>query len=384
LTTYSWVPDWVAAGGITPIDSWVEQHLTEEDLADIEEVHRLYLTNYAGQMWGLPVDGDAFILYYRKDLFEDESYRAAFKEQYGRELAPPTTFEEYAQVAEFFNTFTKGDVLGFAEQRDAGSTFFWFLQFYQSVGGRLFDPETMRPLLNEPLAVETVQWMLEMQDYGAPGNGSWSFPEVWGNFLTGHLAMAITWPPLGRFAEAASGLSNYPTWLPQTAVAGKVGYAPAPNGRSQLASNYIWTINAHSQNQEAAFAFMMWWSSPELATTISLLPNSLGDPLRYSQYNSPVYRTHWPGAGDYLDTLLAGARCGIPDIKMPGGGEYQETLGRALAQVWTAAATPQAAMDQATAEWEKITDRLGRDRQREAYLDLLNLMEPAEKSCQSQ
>ena len=39
---------------------------------------------------------------YRKDWFEDPAEKAAFKAKYGRELAVPETWEEFQDVAEFF------------------------------------------------------------------------------------------------------------------------------------------------------------------------------------------------------------------------------------------------------------------------------------------
>lgn len=62
-----------------------------------------------GHYVGMPAWTNAEILYYRTDLFSDPDQQAAFRATYGRELAPPTTWEEYQQVAEFFTQDTDGD-----------------------------------------------------------------------------------------------------------------------------------------------------------------------------------------------------------------------------------------------------------------------------------
>ena len=41
------------------------------------------------------------LLAYRKDLFENEEERAAFKEEYGYELTVPEDWDTYRDVAEF-------------------------------------------------------------------------------------------------------------------------------------------------------------------------------------------------------------------------------------------------------------------------------------------
>jgi multiple sugar transport system substrate-binding protein len=44
-----------------------------------------------GTVYGLPDDGDVFILYYRTDLFDDPENQAEFKAAHGYDLAPPET-----------------------------------------------------------------------------------------------------------------------------------------------------------------------------------------------------------------------------------------------------------------------------------------------------
>ena len=52
--------------------------------------------------WALPAMGDALGWTYRKDWFAKPEIQAEFKEKYGRDLAPPKTWTELKQVAEFF------------------------------------------------------------------------------------------------------------------------------------------------------------------------------------------------------------------------------------------------------------------------------------------
>jgi len=57
---------------------------------------------YKGMLAGAPFEHFLRTIVYRSDLFNDPNEKAAFKAKYGRELQPPTTYDEYAQTAEFF------------------------------------------------------------------------------------------------------------------------------------------------------------------------------------------------------------------------------------------------------------------------------------------
>jgi multiple sugar transport system substrate-binding protein len=372
LTSYAWVPDYVASGLVVPINDYVAKYMTEEDLNDIEPGHRIGMMYYEDKMWGLPADGDLFILYYRKDLFDDPENQAQFKKRYGRELAPPKTWEEYNQIGQFLTDQYKGEIYGAAGQRGAGQAFYWFSQVYQGMGGLWFNPDTMKPEINGPTGVKAMKQLVAELAFGPPGMEKWGAVELWSAYLEGKIGMLYSFPPVGRFAEAAGGIANFPKWLPMTKVVGKTDYALLPGPAAQMAAPWIWTISADSRKKEAAFAFMMWFSSPEISIQVCTLPNSLIDPHRFSHYESPYYRSLWPNAGKYLDTLREAGKYAVLDIKTLGGTEYQDAVDRAVTAVM-GGKDIQAALDEAVRKMEDITNRLGRDRVKATYTDYLEL-----------
>ena len=52
--------------------------------------------------WALPAMGDVVGWTYRKDWFTNPELMAEFKTKYGWDLAPPDTFDQLKQIAEFF------------------------------------------------------------------------------------------------------------------------------------------------------------------------------------------------------------------------------------------------------------------------------------------
>lgn len=64
------------------------------------DVHSIVSNGY--EILGLPIQSNALTLAYRKDLFGSPAEQRAFKARFGRDLAPPQTWDDFVQVAQFF------------------------------------------------------------------------------------------------------------------------------------------------------------------------------------------------------------------------------------------------------------------------------------------
>jgi multiple sugar transport system substrate-binding protein len=96
------------------------------------------------------------------------------------------------------------------------------------------------------------------------------------------------------------------------------------------------------------------------------------DAIRVSVYKDPQVRNQFAGAGAYLDAQLANGRQAHPELIMPGNSEYTEALEIQLSTYMSGGTTAKAALDQAAANWEKITNRHGRNRQKAYYTALVD------------
>ena len=56
----------------------------------------------SGNIYALPINADAEGIHYRKDLFEDPKEKEGFKAKYGYDLAPPQTWHQFRDIAEWF------------------------------------------------------------------------------------------------------------------------------------------------------------------------------------------------------------------------------------------------------------------------------------------
>jgi len=361
-------PDFVKAGALEPLDPYIEKYMNPADLEDFPEVFQPGLENagYGGKIYALRDDGDAFILYYRKDLFQDEANQAEFKAKYGYDLLPPTTWKEFQDVGEFFTAKFAPDLYGGAIQRQEGANFFWFIGQFSGNGGQFFDPETMKPEINSDIGVQTLTEMVKQNEFMPPGVQKWGFAEVLSAWLDGKLAMVITWPPIGRWSAGYGTRVEQLSWIPETKVAGKVGYVPMPGGRPSLAGGFQLGVSSDSKNKEAAYLTLQWLNSPEISLQRVLLPYALRDPFRLSHFSSPLYRSAWDEAGEYLDTLRSAQKTGQREPVIPGARQYEDSLERAITAAF-AGSDPKEVLDIVAKEWEDITERLGRQAQIDYY-----------------
>jgi multiple sugar transport system substrate-binding protein len=364
----AWIPDLAEAGALEPLDEYIDKHGYRESLEDILPVYRDNQMSYQGVVYGLPDDGDIIIMYYRRDLFEDPEHQQAFQELHGRELAVPETWDEFAEVGRYFTEATGGEVYGAGAFRQAGLVHYFWEERFRAHGGRFFDPETMEAQINSEAGVTALQQMIDEHEWMAPGIETWGALENLSAWLAGDLAMTEWWPPPGRWSEGYGTETEALSWVPESQVAGNVGYFKRPGGHGQLAAGFSLAVSSNSRNKEAAYLFAQWLHSEEISLQRVMLPFALRDPYRISHYESEEYRNLWPYAGEYLDILREAAEDGLLDLSIRNTFAYEESLTRAITSAF-AGMDPQAALDQAAQEWDALTEQVGVDAQREAYED---------------
>jgi multiple sugar transport system substrate-binding protein len=366
-----WTPSLADGGVIQPLDDYIAKYM---NMADLEDYHPLYkaLPTYKGKIWGFFDDGDVFALYYRKDIFEDPKLMEAYQAKFGKALAPPKTWEEYAQIAQFITDNLAPNVYGAGHFRKAGSpgNQFDFLQQFRANGGQLFD-DNMRSQITSEAGVKTFQDMIAANAASIPGNNELDAVSLWAAFLTGKVAMIYSWPPSGRMSAGYSQTAEAINFIPKSEIAGKVGYAVVP-GNPEHATGFNKALSADSANPDAAYLLMQWMTSPPVSLARVMLPYALRDPYRLSHFKSDLYAQLWPDAKAYLVNLNNSANVALLDPIIPGAQDYFLTLDRMATSVW-AGTDPKEALATAAAEMDATTDRLGADSQKAYYTEFLKL-----------
>ncbi len=369
----AWIPSLANGGVIAPIDDYVKKYMNEADLNDYHPLYK-FMPMYKGKRWGFFDDGDQLELYYRTDIFGDPKLASAYQAKYKQPFRVPATWDEYDQVAQFITDQLQPKIYGAVHFRKFGSpgNQFAFCQAFRANGGLFFDPKTMHAQLASEAGIRTLQQMIAANKASVPGNDDLDAVAAWVAWLTGKSAMLFSWPPTGRMSENYSQRSKAINFVPQSKIAGKVGYAIMPGKYGEMASGFVKAISADSRNPEAVFLFAQWQSSPPVSLVRVMLPYTLRDPYRISQYTSPLYRSLWPAAKDYLLNLSNAANFGVTDMIMPGWQDYALTLDRMCTAVWAGKA-PKVALEGAAVEWNSTTRKIGVEAQRAAYQEFLKL-----------
>ena len=151
--------------------------------------------------WALPAMGDALGWVYRKDWFAKPEIQAEFKTKYGRDLAPPKTWTELKQVAEFFQgrEIDGKKVYGaaiFTERGSEGITMGVTAALY-AWGFKYENPDKpyeMEGFVNSPDAVAALEFYKELYKCCTPPGYSDAYmQEGLDAFKSGQVAMMMNW-----------------------------------------------------------------------------------------------------------------------------------------------------------------------------------------------
>lgn len=231
--------------------------LSQEDREDFTELSLSLLTLEDGYLWGLPRNVDFQVLAYRSDLFEDPEEQAAFKEEYGYELGPPRTFDEWLDAAEFF--YRPPDLYGVGIDAREFMANLNMNVFLHSYGGDWIDYETWEVTVNSEEGQKALMFYRDLAQLGPPGVPSYGWEELQLFACTGKAATWLMWPSQWvmysdpdqcESAKFGVDVAMIPSAAPdKDPVVGGGGYA--------------WAIPKSSNNKEAAWELMKFLTSTE-------------------------------------------------------------------------------------------------------------------------
>lgn len=401
-----WLGDLVAGDFIMPYDDYyTDERFPQWDIEDVLPGPRSLL-EYGGQKYMVANDHDGQVMYYRRDLLEDPAHQEAFKAAFGYDLAVPQTWDQFRDVAEYFN----GKDLNGDGTPDSGLTMhlkvggqgmFHFMSFSapfvigpDNPNLYWFDPETMEPLLYSPGHVKAMKTLIDLVDYGPEAMMGWSLGESWDYFLRGEAALTFTWGDLGALAQQEG-----------SQVRGKTGSAPLPGTDEYFdiatgewvktdepnmvgnttGGSWAGVISKFSDAPEATYYLLALMATKEKSLVYAARGWDGADPGRFSHFLAP------DGTATLEDYLAAGwdeqditdytkayygnfnAPNQFPYLRIPGTFEYWTALDIHLSEAATKQITPEEALQATVADFEQITDRLGREQQLEVYRASLGL-----------
>lgn len=384
--------DLMGGGFIEPVPDEVKARLEWNDIMPLYRQQ----TEWGGVTYGYPWDGDFHSLYFRKDLLIDPQNQADFKAKYGYELMAPRTWAEYQNVAEFFTGGERGVQYGSVElvmRKNQG--FHGFVSRATCYAKMPYNPafffnsETMDAEINNPGFVQALQDLVNVLPSSPPDMSNFGWVENVQTFVGGNAALDIQWADVGPMSVSPDS----------SQVIGKVGFVVSPgctktwdSKKGEWASfpeiNYApyaafggWqnVVPTNAEAKEAAIDFAAYLASPDVLKQASVTGGSGVNPARFSTVQDVET---WVASGfttedatAYLNMIqqVLGHPNAVFQLRLPGYVQYQDALELAVSKALAGQATPQEALDEAATEWNTITDQIGRDQQKDLYLQSIGL-----------
>jgi len=362
-------PAWMAdyAPHLIDLGAAADEYGIDWQMDDAMAVFSESYTQWDGVHYAIPADGDQFNFYYNKVAFEDERNIDAYMEETGEELRVPETWDEYVQVAEFFNgrdwDFDGTDEYGVAEAwLRGGYAYYWWLPKFFGYGGVYFDEE-MNPLINSPAGIQALEHQVAIADFVPEGSFNFGSGEARAAWLNGDVPMVVHWTSSAKLAKdptASKIVENAGIALvPGVEVDGEI------YRRTALPTGWVMGITTYSDDQEAAAQVMAFLAQPERSLEIALDAALWCEPWRASSFDPAVWEQKWPEDPEYgaemAEVMQGSLEIGVPDLQIPGQDEYVKALDAEIASAIAGEKSVEDALNDAAEEWNNITDRLGRD-----------------------
>jgi multiple sugar transport system substrate-binding protein len=361
-----------------PLEPFIQKMKLDFYMDDIPDVYKKLMLRHQGKIVSMPYDGDIHIMFWNRTAFERPDNKRKFKAKYNYDLAPPKTWKQWDDMAEFFHGWgwdgTDNKLFGAgASYKPSGSgySYHWWRARFFSYGGMYFD-ENMKALINSPAALRALEEMVRTMPYYPPGVLLFESEEPKTMLVKGEVPMLYSWTSTGKRV----GNKN------ESVIVGKAGFGIVPGAeidgkivhRPSLTPGRSMAVSVYSQKKEATMKVLEFISHPEQSLKIVMDPKTIMDPWRVSHFRADAFKKAFPDADKYLKAIEESFPHVVPDPVIPAANEYQRKLSFEITEALAKRKSPKEALDSAAAEWEKITDRRGRDKQKAQWGERLHEM----------
>ena len=270
-------------------------------VVDVKTIHpraAKYLCEYpegSGKWFAAPCETDAIGLAYRKDWFEDPKEQEAFKAKHGRDLAVPQTWEEFRQVAEFFQRpDEKRYGCAMPSDRAYDGLTMGVQNFLWSFGGKWHadDGNAVKGHLDTQGTVDAIEFFRTLVKLGPKGAERLDYGQVLEAFTNGSTAMLL----------------NYFAFFPgiHGQFGDKVGFAVVPgHDGKRIASlggqGMSISTRIPKEQQELAKKFIAWFVQRE--TQEKWITKPAGFTANAEILASPAFRARTPYNAPFADSI---------------------------------------------------------------------------------
>jgi multiple sugar transport system substrate-binding protein len=388
-------------GLASAMPDWVAKQI---DVDDYVNYLKPPVGTWDGKRYRVTIDGDCHTINFRTDVFSDPGLAKAWKaEGHQGEWGVPKTWQKVNEVTKFLKgkTFKGKPVYGYLDApKPWGGFCFYFVEdrataYVKLPGDKvwLFDPDTMKPLVNNPGWVRAIQDIVDSLPYEPADQlnadpGTTAFQQ----FLAGTGSLLAWWGDIGQMANTSdsSVVGNVIGFdiLPGSdeVYNRKSGKWEKPEGGVNYAPNMAYLgwgiyvmkrVDSDGRKHKAAWSAAAHLGGKDLSLWTVMYPSGF-QVHRQSHFNID----EWLAAGyqkDYITSYLNSQKNSYnhPNFaiepRIPGIFQYYSVAEDELTKVFARKISAQQGADNIAAAWEKLTDKIGREKQIALYKQSLGL-----------
>lgn len=314
---------------IVPIDEFVK---TDEDRKWLSSFFPAFMLNSqtGGKTWGVPFQRSTVVLYWNKELFKEAG------------LDPDTPPANWDEQVEFAKKLTKGDGQWGIQVPSSGFPYWLFQGFTTQAGAILMNQEGNETYYDKPEVIEALAYWVSLSrehKVHPPGIVEWGTTPK--DFFERKCAMM--WTTTGNLTNVRNN-AQFPFGVAML-PAGKQRGSPTGGGNFHISSK------ASKAEQEAAFKFIQWCTSPERAAQWCVDTGYVA--VRPDSFETPALKKYVEGfpqaavARDQLEFAVA-------ELSTHENQRVTKALNDGLQAALTGSKTPEQAMKDSQAEADRI------------------------------
>ncbi|HTF42894.1 MAG TPA: extracellular solute-binding protein [Terriglobales bacterium] len=344
---HRWLGALVQKGQVRPIDSVLaDSSLQDAGFAPQRQLFRNWwqeLSSYQEHTYGYPFTSLTTFLCYRKDLLEDPTQQRNFKARYHRALKPPQTWQEYSQLAEFFNQPQDHFYGTYIQGKRGLALWYEWLNLVYSFGGNILDTQHGWDygdiVVNSPQNVAATTQYVKLVAFSPPDTLTFGWGEAQSALQQGHVFMGLLWNDQAPYLEDPK----------VSRVAGKIGYSQIPSNSPETSSQLeglTYLIPTESKHPREAYRFIAWAMSTEVQVQQALHG---GASARKSTYEDPRVQ-----ALPYTSTFLASVSGAKQKPTIPESAQMTEAMERHVFAIVSGEVSPQNGLDGLALDLQRI------------------------------
>jgi len=399
-------PSWASKDKLLPVPKTFLQD-QRHNWSDLLPLFRDKLLVWNRIAYGFALLGEAPLCFYRRDLLEDSAHQQAFQRMHHHALTPPTTWEQFQEISEYFSSNWHPEqtipalppLLG--NDDDLESEFYAVAASYArhafdqetqnteiqaEVFSFHYDLRTGKPRITGPGFVHALKLLQDLQRF-RPSTSPSNPAEA---FQTGKSVLCLAeafWTP--RFQKSESVKDKFGICVVPGAnfyfdyQSGAKKDSPKGNRVPYLgAKGYVAAVLKNTKHADGAFALLGELSSRETSLQIVMDPQWGGGVTRGEHFRTP---TSWYGFGLNADRTVGlmnavrttlthpGVKNPVLRLRTPDEAEHSRILVKQLRAALLENKDAAACLSEAAREWEILDKKRPPEEVRRDYLLSLGL-----------